>query len=158
MALVAPHDDDDDDDAFDAADAVEDTTAAAERQGPATVPHPGPTPQPELGSTHSAPLNPQRERELQGRLDRWYAQSDHGVRTGPFHGVALREADLSWLAARVRTATGSVPELQLAGADLGGMQLAGMTLREAHLEGTNLGGANLARADLRGAHLEHASL
>src|SRR5262249_55422735 len=134
------------------ADGADDDGAAAEQQGSWTKL------ESELESDYGAPLNLERQLELQGYLDRWNFQSDHGRRRGPFHSVALQEADVSWLAAQMRGAAGTVPNLHLEGADLGGVQLAGIALREAHLEGANLGGADLTRADLRGAHLARAAL
>jgi uncharacterized protein YjbI with pentapeptide repeats len=131
-------------------------TLAALR-GPGRESEPG-SAQRASASADSAPLSPERQRQLQSYLDWGHGRAAHSQETGPFHGVALQEADLSWLAARVRTTSGSVPDLDLAGAELGGMQLAGVALREVHLEGANLGGAELAGADLRGAHLERAAL
>src|SRR5262249_19080274 len=117
MAVVAHSDDEDNGDVTEQHNLSGELELAGEPES---------SPQLELGSAYGTPLGPERQRELQGYLDKWHDQSDHGWRKGPFHGVTLREADLSWLAARVRTASGNVPDLHLMGADLGGVQLAGV--------------------------------
>jgi uncharacterized protein YjbI with pentapeptide repeats len=92
---------------------------------------------------------------LQGYLNRWEAEMDHGERKGPFDqgagrpGVNLTGADVSWLATQTGLyAFGRVPNLHLERANL----------PEAHLEGAVLGEAHLERANFRAAHLEGAML
>ncbi len=77
------------------------------------------------------PISEERQAELQGYLDRWQAESDHGERTGPFGagpgkwGVALTGADVFWLAEQSgREMLGAVLNLHLEGT----------TLLSAHLE------------------------
>jgi Pentapeptide repeats (8 copies) len=106
-------------------------------------------PHPEaVGQRWGDPISEQRQAELQGYLDRWAAETDHGERRGPFDEAQLTGAEVFWLAGRVRTAYGSVPELRLEGADL----------RNAHLEGAILNGASLDKTSrLNDAVLADAS-
>jgi uncharacterized protein YjbI with pentapeptide repeats len=118
---------------------------------------------------------------LQGYLDRWEAETDHGGRKGPFdaHGLTddIREhlrlsgADVAWLATHVSvdtvtitvkvsplsapatSTTYTVPDLHLEGANLLDAHLEGADLRSAHLEWATLSSAHLERANLGGADL-----
>jgi Pentapeptide repeats (8 copies) len=95
------------------------------------------------------PISSERQAELQGYLDRWQAEADHGDRNGPFAQVQLTGADVYWLAKRSRrNRRGRLSHLHLEGADLCG----------AHLEKADLRGAMLVGADLRDACLEGADL
>jgi Pentapeptide repeats (8 copies) len=99
--------------------------------------------------TWGDPISPERQAELQGYLDRWKAETDHGDRKGPFARVQLTGADVYWLAKRSRrNRRGRLPHLHLEGADLSGARLKKADLRGAALEG----------ADLRDACLEGAIL
>ncbi len=61
-------------------------------------------PHPEaVGRRWGDPIGEERQAALQGYLDGWVAETDHGERKGPFSGVPLTGADVSWLAERVRT-------------------------------------------------------
>jgi uncharacterized protein YjbI with pentapeptide repeats len=104
------------------------------------------------------PISEQRQAELQGSLDRWEAETDHGERKGPFAEVDLTGADVYWLAGQSSYIFAGVPNLHLEGAGLSWTQLEGANLREAHLEGANLSHAHLEGADFLGAHLEGAGL
>jgi hypothetical protein len=44
------------------------------------------------------PITEERQAELQGYLDRWEAETDHGKRKGPYDGVKLSGADTYWMA------------------------------------------------------------
>ena len=97
------------------------------------------------GDKWGDPISSERQAELQGYLDRWEAETDHGEHKGPFDngphrpGVLLNGADVSWLAEQSgRDEIGRVPNL--------------------HLEGATLTQALLAHASLRAAHLERADL
>jgi hypothetical protein len=104
-------------------------------------------------------ISPDQQAELQGHLDRWQAETDHGERKGPFDYVYLSAADAFWLAVQSgRDEYSYVPNLHLAGANLSGAHLEGANLRAAHLEDASLNGAHLERADLTEAHLEGARL
>jgi hypothetical protein len=71
------------------------------------------------------PISPERQAELQGYLDRWQAETDHGKRKGPFAGVSLTGAEASWLAEHSgRNKSGALINLHLEGAHFS----------EAHLE------------------------
>jgi uncharacterized protein YjbI with pentapeptide repeats len=122
---------------------------------------------------YGQPISAERQAELQGYLDRWAAETDHGERKGPFdqgldqYGsprVKLTGADVSWLAERSRRRDGSggielgVPNLHLEGAGLSGANLEGAGLSSAHLEGAHLTWAQLKGANIHSAHLEGASL
>jgi uncharacterized protein YjbI with pentapeptide repeats len=122
-------------------------------------------PHPEaVGTRWGDPISAERQAELQGYLDRWAAEVDHGERKGPFdkqkgdeHGVSLAGADVSWLAEQSeRDASGFVPNLHLEGAYLFKAHLEGAYLIAAHLERAGLIGAHLERAIVVGAHLEGA--
>jgi uncharacterized protein YjbI with pentapeptide repeats len=106
------------------------------------------------GAEHGHPVALATPEERDGPT---FADRD-GDKKGPFAGVALTGADVYWLAERVRDDLGSVPDLHLEGADLGGAQLEGAILNRTHLEGARLSGAHLERADLSGVHLEGADL
>jgi Pentapeptide repeats (8 copies) len=108
---------------------------------------------------YGQPLSPQREQELQDLLDAWNApDADHGERRGPFDGVPLTGAEVSWLAERVRNDFGFVPDLHLEGAALTRVQLQGANLRGARLQGAVLNYARLQGADLTGVQLQGAYL
>lgn len=104
------------------------------------------------------PINPERQAELQGYLDRWQEETDHGERRGPFEkgpgqrGVHLTGADVFWLAEqRKHGEWGYVPNLHLEGAYLFEAQLKDANLRRTDLEGADLGRTHMEGADLRGA-------
>jgi hypothetical protein len=74
------------------------------------------------GTRWGDPLSVERQAELQGHLDRWETETDHGDRKGPFDSgpgqtnsdLWLTGADVSWLAARGgRDEYGRVPNLHL---------------------------------------------
>jgi uncharacterized protein YjbI with pentapeptide repeats len=100
----------------------------------------------------------ERQAELQGYLDRWQAETDHGLRIGPFHGVRLTGADVSWLAERSGWDMNGWVPLHLEAVDLRGAHLERASLMEAHMEGVFLTLAHLERASLAWAQLEGASL
>jgi hypothetical protein len=109
--------------------------------------------------TWGQPISVERQVELQGYLDRWEAETEHGNRRGPFDSVKLGRADVYWLAEQSgRDEEGRVPNLHLEWANLSTSHLEGADLREAHLEGTNLYLAHLESADLSKAYLEGANL
>jgi len=130
-----------------------------------------PRPHPEsTGIYWGDSISMERQQELQGYLDRWEAESDHGERKGPFDTQRMEErpltsqgvikdrnterlnltgADVCWLAGLVapspystRTLSGPMP----------------LSARHLHLEGAYLGWARLEGADLSGVHLEDAYL
>lgn len=111
-------------------------------------------------------ISAERQAELQGYLDRWQTELDHGRRTGPFDRsddathVRLSGSDVFWLAKPSIGAgeIGVLENLHLEGADLFRAQLKGAYLIEARLEGVNLSDAQLQGADLRNARLEGSSL
>lgn len=114
-------------------------------------------------------ISEERQAELQGHLDRWLAETEHGERKGPFdlaglgvegqRPVHLTGADVFWLAEQRGYFTfGYVSRLHLEGADLRDAHLEGAILYRAHLEGADLTGAYLAYASLTGAYLGGASL
>jgi uncharacterized protein YjbI with pentapeptide repeats len=116
-------------------------------------------PHPEaVGKRWGDPISEQRQAELQGYLDRWQAETDHGERKGPFAVVRLTGADARWVADRVRDWLGSVGNLHLEEADLSSAHLEGADLSSAHLQEADLFQARLDGADLRWAHLEGANL
>jgi hypothetical protein len=153
----------------------------SEQQTTSACPHPE-----AVGKRWGDPISEERQAELQGYLDRWAAETDHGQRKGPFDkesgqvwGVPLTGADVSWLAQQGRTEFGTEPDLHLEGAYLFGAHLEmvedlyqahleraylreahleGAVLQNAHLEAAHLLGANLERAHLPEAHLERAHL
>lgn len=109
-------------------------------------------------------ISEERQAELQGYLDRWASETDHGGRKGPFDktptqpaGVNLTGADVYWLAGEVRDALGHVGGLHLEGAYVGGQHLVGAQLYGAHLERASLIGSHLEEADLSQAHLGRVS-
>ena len=112
------------------------------------------------------PISAERQAELQGYLDRWQAETDHGGRKSPYDGVSLSGADVYWLAQQsvgMLNYYGEAPNLLLGGALITRARLAGAGLRFARLEGVNLAfadleGANLSAADLEGANLGEATL
>jgi hypothetical protein len=119
-----------------------------------------------VGKRWGDPISAERQAELQGYLDRWAAETDHGERKGPFDaqqgtalGVRLTGADVSWLAEQSgRDEYGRVPNLHLEGAHLGDEHLEGANLYRARLEGAYLGAAHLEGAYLVVARLERAML
>jgi len=126
-------------------------------------------PHPEaVGKRYGDPIGEERQAELQGTLDAWDAETDHGERTGPFAGVELTGADVYWLVERVRRlgllgVVGPVPDAHLEGANLSDVHLERANLSEAHLEGADLTrvyleGADLTRVNLEGADLYRAHL
>lgn len=119
------------------------------------------------------PISPERQAELQRRLDAWAAEQDHGEHKGPFHitladtladlssslRMGLTGADVYWLAAQMRRVESlAASDLHLEGALLLKAHLEGADLKQAHLEGALLSGAHLEDADLRDAQLEGADL
>src|SRR5262245_32609216 len=118
-------------------------------QQPSTCPHPE-----AVGKRWGDLISEERQRELQGYLDRWTQEGDHGERKGPFdftgrsdevhERLHLTGADVSWLAEQKGyDKFGWVPALHLEAASLNG----------AHLEQADLTGAHLEQAHLNGAHL-----
>jgi uncharacterized protein YjbI with pentapeptide repeats len=96
---------------------------------------------------------------LQGHLDRWQAEAEHGERKGPFFRVRLTGADVFWLVEQSgHEEVGYVSNLHLEGADLRDTQLKGADLAGAYLESASLTGAHLENADLSGAYLDGAGL
>ena len=125
----------------------------SEQQTTSACPHPE-----AVGERWGDPISEDRQKELQGYLDRWAAKTDHGERKGPFdkgpgqRGVHLTGADVFWLAEQRKHGEGGhVRNLHLEGAYLFGAQLKGADLSKADLESTDLGSANLEGANLRGA-------
>jgi hypothetical protein len=109
-----------------------------------------------VGKRWGDPISMERQQELQGYVDRWKVETDHGERKGPFADVRLGGADVFWLAQRVCNENSRVPDLHLEGATLIEAHLEGAHLREAHLEHTDLERTRLEQADLREARLEYA--
>jgi uncharacterized protein YjbI with pentapeptide repeats len=114
-------------------------------------------------------ISPERQTELQGYVDQWQAETDHGKRKGPFDGIRLTGEDVYWLAEQSgRDTSGSVPNLHLEGAilirahleraELVQAHLESAVLLEANLEGANLHATCLKGANLSGSHLEGANL
>src|SRR5260221_832559 len=107
-------------------------------------------PHPEaVGKRWGDTISEERQAELQGYLDWWKAESDHGVRTGPFdragrsdveqERIKLTGADVFWLAEQSGLDQfGHAPNLHLEGANLDGAHLEGASLSEAYLEGASL--------------------
>jgi uncharacterized protein YjbI with pentapeptide repeats len=131
------------------------------------------------GEKWGDPISEERQAELQGYLDRWEVEIDHGERKGPFDtepgksGVWLTGADVSWLAEQVANLhvegdildwppltleEATLSDAHLEGATLDNAHLKDASLNEAHLEGASLRDAHLEGARLRGAHLEGANL
>jgi uncharacterized protein YjbI with pentapeptide repeats len=141
-------------------------------------------PHPEaVGTRWGDPISEERQTELQGYLDRWAAETDHGERKGPFESSAftldpqedvwlqisrlrqgkqthlsLTGADVSWLAEQSRRdGIAGAPNLHLERADLHGAHLEGAILRHAHLEETLFGEGHLEGANFMAASLERAN-
>ncbi|MGO8946875.1 MAG: pentapeptide repeat-containing protein [Ktedonobacterales bacterium] len=108
------------------------------------------------GDKWGDPISPERQGELQGYLDRWDKETDHGERKGPFAGVKLSGADVYWAARRAKRYDFS--EAHLEGAYLGRAHLNHAILRKTRLEGASLFQAHLEGANLHDAHLEGANL
>jgi hypothetical protein len=114
------------------------------------------------------PIGKERQAELQGYLDRWQAETDHGARRGPFDegpekpGVQLTGADVFWLSMRLLAGRFGIGAGEEAIAEAWGrLQKAaerGFFTQEFRLDGLRLEGARLGYADLRGALLWHAHL
>jgi uncharacterized protein YjbI with pentapeptide repeats len=107
----------------------------------------------DLAGKWGDPICEAQQAELQGYLDHWNTETEHGKRKSPFDGVELTGADVFWLA----TETGR-DDSQDVSRYLPNLHLEGAILLEAHLEGADLRGAHLEGAILRFAHLEQASL
>lgn len=112
-------------------------------------------------------ISPERQAELEQRLQQWASESDHGERKGPFDPTGLSDdkraklklssSDVRWLAeVSGRDVDGEVPNLHLEGARLDETYLAGARLAGAHLEGAHLDRAHLEGADLAWVHGESA--
>ncbi len=110
----------------------------------------------EIGDRWGDHISPERKAELQGYLDRWDKETDHGERKGPFAGVKLSGADVYWAARRAKRYDFS--EAHLEGAYLGRAHLNHAILRKTRLEGASLFQAHLEGANLHDAHLEGANL
>src|SRR5262245_16685140 len=93
------------------------------RQGQTQKPSARPHPE-ALGKRWGDPISVERQRELQGYLDRWAQEQDHGIRKGPFdftgrsdevhERLHLTGADVSWLAEQKGyDKFGWVPDLHL---------------------------------------------
>jgi len=143
----------------------------SEQQTTSACPHPE-----AVGTRWGDPISEERQVELQGYLTRWAAETEHGRRKGPFHGVRLTGADVSSLADRARPPHVAIeptshmsanflaaiidetnvelPDLHLEGAKLDGAHLEGARLRGAHFEGADMSRARLEGATLAGAHME----
>jgi uncharacterized protein YjbI with pentapeptide repeats len=117
------------------------------------------------------PISTERQVELQEYLDRWQAETDHGEREGPFHGVGMRltGADVSWLAeqsgrnenryaSNLGLQRADLRKAHLEGADLSWANLEYVDFREAQLQGADLSRTQLQGANLFQAQLEHANL
>jgi uncharacterized protein YjbI with pentapeptide repeats len=122
-----------------------------------------------VGKRWGDPISEERQAELQGYLDRWEAEKDHGERRGPFsrwglsgeerERLQLTGADVYWLAGRSeRNEFDGMSNLHLEGADLSEAHLEGAWLNEAHLEGGLLQRTHLEYAYLFSTNLEYAFL
>lgn len=122
-----------------------------------------------VGTRWGDTISAARQVELQGYLDRWETETDHGVRRGPLdptgrsdedqQRLKLTGADAFWLARQVgRKESTFVPDLHLEGAYLFGAHLEQARLGEAHLQHAYLGRAHLNRAYLGKSNLTHAYL
>jgi hypothetical protein len=107
------------------------------------------------GDRWGGPISADRQAELQGYLDRWAAETNHGERTGPFDWLGepgeqrLTGADVFWLAQQSGLNTlGQVPNLHLEGE----------RLEDAHLVHAGPYDARLDYAILLQTHLEGAFL
>jgi pentapeptide repeat protein len=109
----------------------------------------------EVSKKWGDPISAERQAELQGYLDRWAAETDHGERIGPFDGgqhewfealgPELTGAEIFWLAKQSGPdELDRVPNLHLKGANL----------HRADLEGASLRAVSLRHANLTEAHLE----
>jgi len=126
--------------------------------------------QPQQENRWGDSISAKRQAELQALLNAWDAPgADHGERRGPFDGIELTGADVTWLADQSgRDTIGDLRNLHLEGADLRSAHLEGANLRKAYLEGARLNFAHLegavlrrvqlAGADLLGVHLEGGDL
>ncbi len=137
----------------------------SEQQTASACPHPE-----AVGTRWGDPIIEKRQAELQGYLDRWAAETDHGERKGPFDKeragppdmtsevirVLLTGADVSWLADRVDKRDVE-QRLHLEGARLWGDHLKGAQLNGANLEGAHLYEAYLQNVNLSGATFNKAS-
>jgi len=139
------------------------TATAVQAATTSACPHPE-----AVGQRWGDPISEERQQELQGYLDHWEAETDHGERKGPFHRAGRTEeeerlmlsgADARWLMEQSGlVGVLEVPNLHLEGAFLRGVHLEGANLRSAHLEGADLTMTNLESAALEWAHLERAGL
>jgi hypothetical protein len=85
----------------------------SEQQATSKCPHPE-----AVGKRWGDPISTERKAELQGYLDHWSSETGHSERKGPFHGVNLAGADVSWLADQSgRESVGRTPNLHLEGAE-----------------------------------------
>jgi hypothetical protein len=132
----------------------------SEQQTTSACPHPE-----AVGTRWGDPTSEERKAELQGYLDRWEAEQDHGERKGPFDGgpgrdpVQLTGADVFWVATHdPRTADELPSRLHIEGAFLKRAHLEKASLAGAYLENTFLEEAYLDNAVLVGTHLEDAEL
>ena len=133
------------------------------------------------GGRWGDPINDADKGALDTILRAWEAEREHGVRRGPFDGLALTGSAVFWLAARAFARPGGgavgVAEqealLRAVGANRAGalelldafalhrettLHLEGAILTDAHLEGAILIGARLEGTILYRAHLEGADL
>jgi hypothetical protein len=74
-------------------------------QGQAQTPEPRP-----IGEQWGEAISADRQVQLQGYLDRWEGEAEHGDRNGPFHEVKLTGAEMFWLAARTPAGATRDPE------------------------------------------------
>jgi uncharacterized protein YjbI with pentapeptide repeats len=122
-----------------------------------------------IGVKWGEAISKERQQELQGYLDRWAAEADHGERKGPFDRDApdallgsLTGADIFWLCMLVMLEAAHDEDADLKaimqGVRFHRLHLEGANLREAHLEGANFREAHLEGAELHEAHLEGAHL
>ncbi len=124
-----------------------DDEAAGQADGDAT----------QVGYKWGDDILPKRKVWLEGRLQAWKSEADHGKKRGPFAGDSLNGADVYWLAARSLAA--SADEAAIADWKTSEKTLSTFHgVPELHLEGALLGGADLQAVDLEGAHLEGADL
>lgn len=112
-----------------------------------------------VGKRWGDPISLVRQTELQARLDAWNAQgTEHGDSKGPYEGLRLSGADVSWLVDQSGFERDGAPNLHLEGANLKGTHLEGANLSSAHLEGANLEKTYLVGSTFNGAHLEGSNL
>jgi hypothetical protein len=142
------------------------TTTALQESKSSACPHPE-----AVGKRWGDPISEERQAELQGYLDRWAAEADHGARKGPFDGgpgksgVQLTGADIYWLCERVRDDRfDHVTDLHLEGAWVFAAHMEGADLSGAHLERVQFNLESMERnreysaAELLAGHLEGAWL